>query len=66
MALLVSDRVLRAVYSLAQAEWLRPDSLGWTPDPASAGTWAQKVAFEKAANLPADTRPILVEPPEGD
>lgn len=66
MALPVSDHVLRAVYSLGQAQWLRWDSLGWTPDPAGAGTWPQQEAREKAANLPVDTRPVLVEPPEGD
>jgi hypothetical protein len=64
--LLVSDRVLRAVYSLRHAQWLRQDSLGWTPDPAGAGTWPQKEALEKMASLPVNTRPILVEPPEGD
>jgi hypothetical protein len=47
-------------------QWLRWDSLGWTPDPAGAGTWPQKEALEKMASLPVNTRPILVEPPEGD
>lgn len=62
----MSERILRSVYSLATQQWLRWDGLGWTDETVLAGAWGAKAAAEKAANVPADTRAMVREPPEGD